>query len=108
MLKAVFHLNELEKWAVTLGNIRNLMKETQEAEIKVLVNGGAIAGYLDQDIIEQLSQFQPKIVTFEACQNALKSHHMARTQLPKDVKVVPVGVIRLIELQQHGYAYIKP
>lgn len=108
MLNVVFHVNEPEKWSVALGNIRNLLKETQEADIKVVVNGGAITGYLDQLVVEQLSQVQSQIVTFEACHNALSGHHIDTSQLPSWVNVVSAGVIRLIDWQQAGYAYIKP
>ena len=48
--KVVFHIDELEKWAHTLGNIQNLIAYGQSQQtaydIVVLVNGDAIMGYL--------------------------------------------------------------
>lgn len=107
MLKVAFHVNELEKWSVALGNIRNLLKGTQEADIKLVVNGGAITGYLNSILVAEMTQ-ESQSVSFEACQNALDGHEIKVAQLPIWVNVVPAGVIRLIELQQVGYAYIKP
>lgn len=50
-------------------------------------------------------------LTFAACGNTLKGmeaklgHAVA---LMDEAKVVPSGVVRLIELQEQGYAYVRP
>ncbi|PAB00027.1 DsrE family protein [Enterococcus canintestini] len=105
-MKVVFHVDEMEKWQEATNNIRNLLHLEINAEIVLLVNGSGIQSY-------QLKQAQKFIsenpnVSFHACQNALKAFHMTEADLPATVKIVPAGVLDLINLQQAGYAYIKP
>ncbi len=50
-------------------------------------------------------------IRFSACGNTMrkvtkKTGH--RPQLVEGVKVVPAGVARIIELQEQGYAYVRP
>jgi intracellular sulfur oxidation DsrE/DsrF family protein len=50
-------------------------------------------------------------VTFTACANTQSNMSKAEKKtidLISEAKVVPSGVVHLIELQQKGYAYIKP
>ena len=50
-------------------------------------------------------------ITFSACGNTMKkitSKTGSEPQLVDGVRVVPAGVIRIMELQQQGYAYIRP
>ena len=107
LLRVVFHINEVEKWPIALGNIRNLLKAKAAVSVKVVVNGAGITGYLDAQTVAQMAEIQSKIVGFEACRNALKGHEISEEQVPEWVRVVPAGIIRLIELQP-SYAYIKP
>lgn len=104
-MKVVFHLDELAKWQETHQNVRNLLKASPEIEIVVLVNGIAITGYL---LAENTEFIKTQGVTFHACSNAMKANQVSPEDLPKIVQVVPAGVLDLVELQQAGYAYIKP
>jgi hypothetical protein len=50
-------------------------------------------------------------ITFSACGNTMKkvtNKTGSEPQLVDGVRVVPAGVIRIMELQQQGYAYIRP
>lgn len=104
-MKVVFHIDELDKWTETSKNVSNVLKAAPETDIVVSVNGSAIKGYLDDD---NLAFIQMEEVTFHACNNAMKGNHIREEDLPKNVEVVPAGVLDLIQLQQDGYAYIKP
>ncbi|MCI1902549.1 MAG: DsrE family protein [Enterococcaceae bacterium] len=104
-MKAVFHIDETAKWDETTKNIHNLFKEVPEAVVVVSVNGGAVKGYL---AAENQAFIKEDKAAFHACRNALRAQHIAESQLPPNVKVVPAGVLDLIELQASGYAYIKP
>lgn len=104
-MKVVFHIDELEKWAETANNVKNLLKEPDEVTIIVLVNGKAITGYLDADNQAFIATEQ---VHFHACNNTLRANKIEQTQLPQNVRVVSSGVMDLIKLQTNGYTYIKP
>ena len=50
-------------------------------------------------------------VTFSACGNTMKKMAKKSGKMPKlseGVNVVPGGVLRIMELQQQGYSYIRP
>ena len=50
-------------------------------------------------------------ITFSACANTMSKIEKKtgkKPQLIEGVTVVPGGVIRIMELQQQGYAYIRP
>ena len=50
-------------------------------------------------------------ITFSACGNTMKKVAKKSGKEPvliDGVKMVPAGVIRIMELQQQGYAYIRP
>ncbi|MBU9788702.1 DsrE family protein [Lentilactobacillus sp. IMAU92037] len=112
MHKVVFHIDDMDKWQHTLGNIRNLLTFGNQADetykIVVLVNGDAILGYLVGSLQDSIAQLTTKSVEFHACQNAMNSHTIKKDQLPAGVQVVPAGVADLVELQEAGYSYIKP
>ena len=49
--------------------------------------------------------------TFSACNNTMKKIQRRKGRMPKlidGVKVVPAGVIRIMELQEQGYSYLRP
>jgi intracellular sulfur oxidation DsrE/DsrF family protein len=46
-------------------------------------------------------------IKFFACQNTMKKKKVKKEQLSDFVKVTPAGVIKVIDLQREGYAYIK-
>lgn len=46
------------------------------------------------------------MVEFEACRNSLRTRQI-KEQAIKPAIVVPAGSLRLAELQQNGYSYIK-
>lgn len=104
-MNVVFHIDELEKWPEAASNVKNLLKEPYKIAIIILVNGEAINGYLAP---ENQAFIATAGVTFHACNNAMRANKIAKEQLPKNVVVVPAGVLDLIELQAQGYAYIKP
>ena len=50
-------------------------------------------------------------ISFAACGNTLKKMSEAKGHdiaLMSEAVVVPSGVVRLIELQEEGYAYVRP
>ena len=46
-------------------------------------------------------------VEFHACENTMKSLNWTKDDLVPFAKVVPVGAADIMELQEHGYAYLS-
>jgi uncharacterized protein len=59
----------------------------------------------------RVSSLAMQDITFSACANTMKAVEKKtgkKPQLIDGVKVVAAGVLRIMELQQQGYAYIRP
>ncbi|AVK64782.1 hypothetical protein C5Z26_03975 [Lactobacillus sp. CBA3606] len=106
MAKVVVHLDEVAKVAMVMSNIENLLAAEPTSEIVLVVNGPAVTT-LTSAVWQPFIQAQPQ-VELDACQNALTSHHVAISDLVAGVTVVPAGVVRIVELEGHGFAYLRP
>ena len=112
-MKAVFHLDlDDEKiLRIALTNMENLRKAKPSARIVLLVNGPAVQLFRHDSNEENLNRvaalIQAKVQVF-LCQNALNAFSIPNANICSDCAIVPAGVVALIELQQQGYAYIKP
>jgi uncharacterized protein len=115
-LKVLFHVNELDRWAVTLGNIFNLIRDVGKggADIIVLANGFSISAYGDSDRVSIMEELAGQGVIFMVCRNSLKRMCaegiicIAEEHLPPFVVVIPTGITEIIKKQHEGYAYVKP
>lgn len=112
MIKAVFHIDEMEKWDLLLANVKNLLNgiDIEDSRVEIVANSKAVTRYrkdsgLDNTNLEEAGK---KGVDIIACNNALKSLNIDKEMLYDYVKVVPIGVKEIIEKQLDGYAYIKP
>jgi hypothetical protein len=115
-LKVLFHINELKRWDVVLGNITNLLKDVGEDAVDViaLANGPSVKAYIDDSKLSIMKDLSEKGVKFLACRNSLKKMCsesdvcINEDDLPSFIKVVPAGITEIIKIQNDGYAYVKP
>lgn len=108
-MKVIFHVDEPEKWQLTLENVRNFLTANPEAEIEVLANSAAVRFYVQDATTNDLfKELIGEKVRFAACNNALRKFGYRSGELPEAVIVVPAGVVELAERQEQGFAYIKP
>ena len=119
--KVALHVddNDPGKMNLTLNNVKNIIadlkKSGQKVDIEVVTYGPGLHMFRDDTSpvkarIHEISLAHPN-VTFSACGNT--QANMAKAE-KKDIKLisearlVPSGVVHLIELQRKGYAYVKP
>jgi uncharacterized protein len=111
-IKAIFHIDEYEKWDLLLTNVENLLKGTDinEAEIEVVANSKAVAYYkADSSSNElRLEELSKRGIVFAACRNSLNSLKLDQDMLYPYIRIVPIGVKEIIEKEHEGFAYIKP
>ena len=108
-LKALFHIDEIEKWQLTLANVNNFLNGVDESDIVVVANAVAVKGYLpDFELFETIEELSKRGVVFSACNNALKANDIESDDIGEFVKNVPAGVVEITEKQMEGYAYIRP
>jgi intracellular sulfur oxidation DsrE/DsrF family protein len=117
--KIVYHLNEpgVEKAKFVLGNIQNHINGVggwQNIEaLELVVHGPALKTFLtkemDPGVKRALDALQTQGMGFGACGNTMKAFNITLDQLPDGARHLPQGgVVRVMELQDRGYAYIRP
>lgn len=111
-IKAIFHIDENEKWTLLIGNVRNLYKgiHDQEYEIEILANSVAVEMFKADNSVHKrdFEELNKLGIRMCACNNSLIGMNIQRSELLPFVNVVPIGVKELIEKQLDGFAYIKP
>ncbi|MDO5039632.1 DsrE family protein [Clostridium sp.] len=112
-MKVILHVDEEGKLEVALGNIKNLLNLNKNITIELLINGKSVVN-LKEDyakkhgIINELNDVFNKGVIIAVCNNSLNKFNIDKNELLNFVKVVPAGIMELIEKQNEGFAYVKP
>ncbi|WP_310599594.1 DsrE family protein [Desulfobulbus sp.] len=113
--RAVFHvdLDEIKPLNIALANAGNLLRAIPEKhyDLVILFNGPAVNLLQTEQCAayrEEIWQLQQARVAFKVCRNALNRFNVDPESLIEGCEIVPAGIVALIELQQDGYAYIKP
>lgn len=104
-MKVLFHIDEAEKWQMTLANVKNFLREVPDAKITVLANGPAVKYYVQEN---NISIELMETVDFVACNNSIRGFEIDPATLNESIRVVPAGVVEIVRKQQEGYAYIRP
>lgn len=117
-LKILFHIDEVEKWKMVCGNIKNTLKEELKGEytfkIEVVATSDAVLKYvpssIEADEIQSLlEEFSKKNIAIVACNNALNHMEIDSSKLYPFITIVPAGIIEIsLKQQLEGYSYIKP
>ena len=106
---------------LTLNNVTNLMEyyhdKGEQAQIEVVAYGPGLNMFREdkspvKDRIARLkSGAFPSNVAFSACGNTKKGMEKAEGHeiaIIPEATIVPAGVVRLTELQEQGWSYIRP
>ena len=107
----VIHINDPKKMTMLINNVVNLRKTLgKDSNLTVVVNGPAVARFTKiTKSRKQLEQLLAENAEVAVCSFALKNKNIIKEQLYKDVIYLKDGgVAKLVELQNKGYAYIKP
>ncbi len=116
-MKVIFHIDEREKWDLTLANVKNILNEAEvqdrPIEVEVLVNAAPVMDLQvgieeSKEIQDTIAELQERGVVIAACKNALSKHDVPEDLLMPDITLVQAGVFELAEKQGEGFAYIRP
>jgi uncharacterized protein len=105
--KARFVLNNINNHVRGVGGVQNV-----EA-LELVVFGPALQHFvakgMDRELRGALAALQAQGLVFGACGNTMKGMHVNLEQLAAGARALPQGgVVRLMELQEQGYALIRP
>jgi intracellular sulfur oxidation DsrE/DsrF family protein len=114
--KVVYHLADAEKVNFVLGNIKNHIEGVggpDKVTIALVVHGPALRSFqgstTDADLKSKVGNVSKTGVSLHACVNTLRGMNMTlKDLLPGFVLADKGGVVRLADLQQQGYIYLRP
>lgn len=115
-IKAVYHINEVDKVWPALRNIQNHLRDDPGARIAVVANSAGIDFLLKEAVDKQGTPFQPTLaelkakgVVFKVCRNTLTSRKLTDDAVASEASVIQAAVAEIARLQvREGYAYLKP
>ncbi|MES9868748.1 MAG: DsrE family protein [Sedimenticola sp.] len=99
---------------IALNNAVNLQKAVGQDNVAIeIVAFGPGLGLLTSTSkqAERVSSLALQDITFSACGNTMKKVQRKTGAMPtllEGVGVVQAGVLRIMELQEQGYAYVRP
>lgn len=112
--KVAYHLSDADKAAFVLGNIRNHYDGTGgDVEIVLVVHGPALAAFRSAGASAALaSRFAGLVkdgLAPQACANTMHGMDIGLADLLDGFASADRGgVVKLAELQDEGYAYLRP
>jgi hypothetical protein len=115
--KLVFQVNvEDEKtWNLTLSNINNVITELgkESVEIKLVTYGPGINMFRKGKSnvlarLDSLKKSNDKVVDYTVCSNTMKNMKVEKHEIAEFVHDMYPGIVRIMELQEQGYVYIRP
>jgi uncharacterized protein len=108
----LFHVDQdAQKLEMALTNVSNYLAGLpSEHFIAVLVvNGPAIQLMGKEDVhAATLQELAARGLEVRVCQNAMRHFNLTPEWLNPVCRIVPAGVIEIVDLQRKGFAYIKP
>jgi intracellular sulfur oxidation DsrE/DsrF family protein len=117
--QVVYHLSEagVDKARFVLGNVQNTITgvggSSHIEAIELVVHGPALKTFvtasIDPQLKAMLAELQGQGVVFGACGNTMKAFSLTLEQLPPGAHHLPQGgVVRIMELVEEGYVYLRP
>lgn len=106
--------NDPARWNLALSNAQNMLNfmGNDRIQIVVVAYGPGLNMILAQSkVAGRIAALDREGVEFDACHNTME--HMAKQtghmpELVPEAVIVPSGVIRIIQLEAHGFHYVKP
>jgi intracellular sulfur oxidation DsrE/DsrF family protein len=114
--KVVYHLSEPIRIKFVLGNIRNHIAGKggpDKVRIVLVVHGPALEAFVSSkanpDVRKQVEKRAADGVSFVACGNTMTAMKLAPDAMLTGFEVAKEGgVVRIADLQEQGYLYIRP
>jgi intracellular sulfur oxidation DsrE/DsrF family protein len=114
--KVVYHLSEPTRVNFVMGNIKNHIAGKggpDKVKIMLVVHGPALEAFVSSkanpDIRAQVTKRADDGVSFIACGNTMKAQKLEVSDMLVGFDVAEEGgVVRIADLQQQGYLYIRP
>ncbi len=101
-------------WNLTLNNVQNVLDNFGQSNVRIVVvayGPGLLMLLKNSAVSERLAAQDAEGVEFDACHVTMEAMAKKLGHMPvlaPSAVIVPGGVVRLMQLQKNGFAYIKP
>jgi intracellular sulfur oxidation DsrE/DsrF family protein len=101
-------------WNLTLNNIANLIGAMgkEHVDIKVITYGPGInmfkKGSRVLERLDSIKKFGGSSIGYTVCSNTMKAMQVERQDIVELVDDFYPGIVRIVELQEKGYVYLRP
>ena len=113
--------NDPDVMNMALNNAKNVLEHYRakgvDAEVEIVAYGPGLHMLREdtspvKDRIREMSQIAfPSKISFSACNNTkqgMEKREGHAIPIIKQATIVPAGVVRLMELQEQGWSYVRP
>lgn len=103
--------NDPAKWTLALNNAKNVQQAlgADKVDIEIVAYGpGLNMLKFDSDVGGRLTDAEKSNVAIRACGTTMKAMKLTEKDLHPSAKVVPAGVVEIMNKQSAGWAYIRP
>jgi uncharacterized protein len=103
--------NNPATWNLALNNAKNLQQALgpKNVNVEIVAYGPGINMLkFDSEVAPRIKEASASGVAVRACGNTMKAQKLTAKDLEASVKIVPAGVIEIMNKQREGWAYIKP
>ena len=101
----------LEQWNAALSGVENLLQALgpRNTEVEIVAHADGINLLLARDntLAERMARLKSDGVIFAACQNSMRSHHLAAADLLPLSTPVDAGVAEVVRKQEAGWSFLK-
>jgi|GEM_PF-124056 len=108
----VFHFDhDSQALEIAFSNIQNYISFFKEHKpsVALVVNGPGVKLLLKNgNYTKQISEVSRLGAAIWVCNNALHHLQIDAEQLCPECTVVPAGIVKIVELQNEGFSYVKP
>lgn len=101
-------------WNLALNNAQNVLDYMGQEKVQIVIvtYGPGLRMLLkDSPVAERIASQDAEGIEFDACHNTMMGMAKKLGHLPELVPqavIVPAGVVRIMQLEHAGFAYIKP
>jgi len=115
-MRAIYHINEIDKWKTTLNSCNNPLNVTktrgETLELYIVASGDSVCICNTQDeqyLAERkrLIETADKGIHFMFCKKALERLPGRMISRNQKMQIIPSAALTLIEYQEKGFPYIK-
>jgi uncharacterized protein len=113
--------NDPEVMNLALNNAKNVLEtyraKNEDADVEIVAYGPGLHMLRDdtspvKDRIKQMAELAfPSTLKFSACNNTkqgMEKREGHPISIIPQATIVPAGVVRIMELEEQGYSYVKP